>query len=186
MNKETRTKYVALLRGINVGGNNIIKMVDLVKTFEKLGFTTVRSYIQSGNVLFTAQEKDPRVVEVQLEQALTKAHKYAATVVVKSEKEIAKIIKNIPSNWDKATDIKCNVIFLRHTIDSKKILKELHPKEGIEEVTYGPGALYWSAKTNTLTRSEMIKLSRSSLYKEMTVRNLNTTKKLSDLLLCAE
>jgi uncharacterized protein (DUF1697 family) len=49
-------KYLALLRGINVGGNNIIKMVDLKACFEKMGFLDVSTYIQSGNVLFSSPE----------------------------------------------------------------------------------------------------------------------------------
>ncbi|NIP26808.1 MAG: DUF1697 domain-containing protein, partial [Phycisphaerae bacterium] len=51
-------QYAALLRGINVGGKNIIKMADLRACFERMGFSDVRTYIQSGNVLFWATETD--------------------------------------------------------------------------------------------------------------------------------
>jgi hypothetical protein len=52
------TQYVALLRGINVGGNNLIKMADLKACFEKLDLAEVATYIQSGNVLFSTTETD--------------------------------------------------------------------------------------------------------------------------------
>lgn len=51
-------KYVALLRGINVGGNNKVEMARLKQLFEKLGFTDVRTFIALGNVLFTTKETD--------------------------------------------------------------------------------------------------------------------------------
>jgi uncharacterized protein (DUF1697 family) len=71
---------------------------------------------------------------------------------------------------------------LRHTIDSKDILKDLKPKEGIEDVVYKSGALLWSAYVKTLTRSSMLKVASAAIYKDMTIRNLNTTKKLYELM----
>ena len=62
--------YLALLRGINVGGNNIIKMDELKKTFEELNFSDVKTYIQSGNVLFKDAEKDRMKISEKIEKAL--------------------------------------------------------------------------------------------------------------------
>ncbi len=180
--EEKLTHYVAFLRGINVGGNNIIPMADLKKTFESLGLESVQTYIQSGNVLFKSSETSPRKLEEEIEATLTKEYTYKATVVVKSKKEMAQIIKNIPPNWDGNPSRKYNVLFLRHTIDSKKILKDLAPKDEIEQITYGPGALYWSALTSDLTRTSMVKLSSHGIYKEVTVRNINTTKKIFEIM----
>lgn len=173
--------YCALLRGINVGGNNIIPMSELRRLCESLGLENVATYIQSGNVLFTAKESDPRKLELMLEKALSKKFKYTAVVVVKSLKEMTKIAANIPKSWDGNNARRYNVLFLRHAIDSKKILKELQPKDEIEEVSYGPGVLYWSALTSALTRSSLVKFAAHRLYKEVTIRNLNTTKKLCAL-----
>jgi len=74
------------------------------------------------------------------------------------------------------------VIFLRHTIDSEKILAELEVKQDIEEVVYRPGTLLWSAQVSELTRTNMLKLSSRKMYQEMTIRNLNTTRKLHELM----
>src|SRR5690554_1069136 len=62
--------YLALLRGINVGGNNIIKMVDLKKSFEDIGFTGVKTYIQSGNVVFETEFEREFGCEDELENDL--------------------------------------------------------------------------------------------------------------------
>ena len=61
--------YVALLRGINVGGNNLIKMADLRESFVELGFSEVRTYIQSGNVVFCAKQKNKAKLTAVIEAA---------------------------------------------------------------------------------------------------------------------
>ena len=140
------TRYVALLRGINVGGNNIIPMKALAQTFERLKLASVRTYIQSGNVLFETTERDARALEVKIERALKRAHACEAKVVVRGKDEMARVIAGLPRSWKRAVpDKRYNVLFLRHEIDSESILADLAPKPGIEEVSYGPGVLYWSA-----------------------------------------
>ena len=74
------------------------------------------------------------------------------------------------------------MIFLRHTIDSEKILEELVLKTDIEEVVYRPGTLLWSAQVSDLTRTNMLKLSSRKMYQDMTIRNTNTTRKLCELM----
>ncbi len=176
-------RYVALLRGINVGGNNIIPMKALVATFEGLKLANVSTFIASGNVLFESPERDARALEKRIEKALSKAFDYDATVVVKSKAEMDRIVDGLPTSWKRVdAKRKYNVVFLRHEIDDATILDGLAPKPGIEEVAYGPGAIYWSAKTSDLARTSMVKLSSKAIYKHVTVRNLNTTKKIHELL----
>jgi uncharacterized protein (DUF1697 family) len=179
--------YVALIRGINVGGNNIIPMRDLAATFERLGLTAVRTYIQSGNVLFQSDEGDARALEKRIEAGMKKAHRCETKVVVRSSAEMKALLRSLPESWavpDPAT--RYYVLFLRHGIDSKDILAGLSPKPDIEEVTYRPGALLWSASIAELTRTAIGKLASKPIYKDMTVRNLNTTLKLCKLLAASE
>jgi uncharacterized protein (DUF1697 family) len=179
--------YICLLRGINVGGNSIISMKQLKASFENAGFKDVVTYINSGNIIFKTKKQDPRILENKIERILDKEYAFNNKVVVKNFDEIQKIIKNIPKTW-KVGDIskKYNVIFLRHTIDAQEHFKELKPKPDIEEVIYKPGVLFWSALTSDLTHTTMIKLSSSKIYKEVTVRNLNTTKKIYELMKSAD
>jgi uncharacterized protein (DUF1697 family) len=180
--KRRAITYVALLRGINVGGNALVRMAALKTTFERLGFANVSTYINSGNVFFQSGERDPRALEARIEKALIKDHKLGARVIVRDFPAMEALVKGLPESWDGSAQWQFNVIFLRHTVDSKKILDGLSPKPEIEEVIYRSGTLLWAARRSTITRSAMLKLSRQAVYQEVTVRNLNTTKKLYELM----
>jgi uncharacterized protein (DUF1697 family) len=172
--------YVALLRGINVGGKNVIPMAALSKTFERMGLEGVKTYIQSGNVLFQCADADTRAVEARVERALARSHRYDARVVLRTGAEMAALIAGLPRPWRRpAEDTRYYVLFLRHEVDSESILDELAPKPGVETLTYGPGVLYWSAKKSLLGRSSIAKLTSRPIYRQLTVRNLNTTQKLA-------
>jgi uncharacterized protein (DUF1697 family) len=174
--------YVALLRGINVGGNTLVNMQELKRCFEALGFASVRTYIASGNVIFQSPSSRARVLETTIERALTESFDHTITVVVKSLEEMRSIVAAIPRRWAAARDERHNVIFLRHTIDSREALKALTARPYVEEFTYHPGVLFWSAKIKDLNISNMLKISRLPIYREMTVRNLNTTRKVCELM----
>ncbi len=176
------TRYVAFLRGINVGGNTLVSMAALRSCFTQLGFTHVATYINSGNVLFSSNIPDPRELEQFIERALETTFHFPICTVVRSHQDISSLIARIPSSWQQPSDKKCNIIFLHHSIDEPGIVNNFKPKPGIEELVYHPGVLFWSADTGALTRSAMIGLSKSTLYKQMTVRNLRTVHKVAELM----
>ena len=182
MGKSTANVFVALLRGVNVGGNNMISMSALKKSFEALGFNDVVTYINSGNIIFKSKEADARKLESKIEKMLSKEYQLDSRVVLRSLSEMEKLVKNLPRNWNDDSGWRYNVIFLRHTIDSEKILAELEVKKDIEEVVYYPGALLWRAQISELTRTNMLKLSSRKMYQDMTIRNQNTTRKLYELM----
>jgi uncharacterized protein (DUF1697 family) len=182
MRKSTPNVFVALLRGVNVGGNNMISMSSLKQSFEKMGFTDVMTYINSGNIIFKSKEADARKLESKIEKMLVKEYELDSRVVLRSLAEMEYIVQNLPRTWTGDSKWRYNVIFLRHTIDSEKILAELEVKKDIEEVVYCPGALFWSAQISELTRTNMLKLSSRKIYLDMTIRNVNTTRKLYELM----
>ena len=147
-----------------------------------MGFTDVVTYINSGNIIFKSTQADVRKLESKLEQMLSKEYELESRVVLRSFAEMETLVKSLPRNWTGERDWRYNVIFLRHTIDSEKILAELEVKKDIEEVVYRPGALLWSAQVSELTRTNMLKLSSRKMYQDMTIRNLNTTRKLYELM----
>jgi uncharacterized protein (DUF1697 family) len=181
-NGRMKNVFVALLRGVNVGGNNMISMRSLKENFEKLGFTNVTTYINSGNLVFKAKENDARKLESKIEQMLLREYQLNSKVVVRSLSEMEKLVNGLPRTWKADSSWRYNVIFLRHSIDSEEILEELPARSDIEQVVYRPGALLWSAQVSELTRTTMAKLSSRKIFQDMTVRNLNTTKKLYDLM----
>jgi uncharacterized protein (DUF1697 family) len=174
--------FVALLRGVNVGGNNIISMKSLKTSFEKLGFKDVSTYINSGNILFKTKERDPRKLETKIEAMLSRDYNLGCKVVVRSFSEMADLVENLPKNWDGDKEWKYNVIFLRHSIDSEKVLEGLGAKPEIEKVVYYPGTLFWSARISDMSQTTMHKLSSQKVFQDMTVRNTNTTRKLYELM----
>ncbi|HVF21799.1 MAG TPA: DUF1697 domain-containing protein [Pyrinomonadaceae bacterium] len=174
--------FVALLRGVNVGGNNMISMKSLKESFEKLGFAQVTTYINSGNIVFKTTEADPRKLEKKIEQMLERDYQLTSKVVVRSLAEMESLLGNLPTNWGANKDWRYNVVFLRHTIDSEKILDELEVRKDIEEVFYRPGTLLWSSLMNALKGTEGLKFSSRKMGQEITVRNTNTTRKLRDLM----
>jgi uncharacterized protein (DUF1697 family) len=157
-------------------------MNDVREVFEGAGYAKVQTYIQSGNIFFETGEEETIELEKDLEKILTKAFNYQARVIVRAHAQMQEVIKHIPKSWENDHERKHNVLFLRDAIDTKDVLEGLTPKEGIEEVTYHPGVLYWAANTGDITQTSMIKLSRKSIYQEMTVRNLNTTKKIGEIM----
>src|SRR6266496_246324 len=174
--------FVALLRGINVGGKNMIRMSSLKDSFERMGFNDVTTYINSGNIIFKAQEGDARKLERDIGAMLSGEYKLERKVVVRSYSEMADLVKSLPKTWDGDRRWKYNVIFLRHSIDSENTLDGLKSKSDVEQVVYRPGALLWSARISDLSRTSMFKLPSQKLFQEMTVRNTNTTKKLYELM----
>ena len=174
--------WVALLRGINVGGNNMVSMKSLKERFERLGFDDVSTYINSGNVLFRTATTDGRALESKIDAMLSREYGLQGRTVVRSYPEMVRLVKTIAKTWNGDTEWRYNVVFLRHSIDSKRVLDGIEPKTDIERVVYCPGTLLWSARLNQLTRSVMLKVASKPIYKEMTVRNVNTTMKLLDLM----
>jgi uncharacterized protein (DUF1697 family) len=174
--------FVALLRGINVGGNTLVPMRQLKELFERLGFASVKTYINSGNVVFDARETSARTLEESIEKALAKKFGSPIRVVVKSLPEMKRIVAAMPEEWSDTKRWRSNVIFLGHTIDKPSIMKELRFDPAIESVTYRKGALFWAVGWKDVTKSRVARLNRSPIYKEMTVRNPNTTRKIYELM----
>lgn len=174
-------KYVALLRGINVGGNNPVKMSELKMAFEKYGHKNVLTYINSGNVIFESVEESSEKLTKELESLLTKTFKYDARVVVRSQEQMKKTVKSVPSGWNTRTDIRCYVGFLARPA-TKEEIAGVTVREGVDSLKVENDALYMTSLVSKLTKSAFNKLPSSALYKEMTIRNYNTTKKILALM----
>jgi uncharacterized protein (DUF1697 family) len=178
----TAMKYAALLRGINVGGNNMIKMTELKASFERSGYTNVITYINSGNVIFESDEKDRKKLTESIESMLSKAFGYKARVHVITHQQVADVAKNVPDEWNKRTDIRCYVAFVMEPMTAEDAAKEVSTREGVDTLKIGPGVLYMTSLLSQLTKSHFNKLAGKPIYKEMTIRNYNTTKKLLALM----
>lgn len=174
--------YVALLRGVNVGGKNRVKMTTLATGLHQAGLSDVTTYINSGNVIFRYPKDSNEKIEKLIERVIEQIFDLKIKLVVQDINKIEQIVNSIPDSWAHDSTKKCNVIFLHSSIDNPNITQKLVIKPEIEELHYCPGALFWAAKTSDLTKSNMIKLSQHQMYQNMTVRNLNTTQKIYQIM----
>jgi uncharacterized protein (DUF1697 family) len=173
-------RYVALLRGINVGGKTLIKMDALRECVAALGHVDVRTYIASGNVLFESSERSGAQLDARLEHAIEQRFGLPVRVVVRSAREIQRIADGVPEAWIGDADLRVTVAFLLRGNDARAVARRLTPREGIDELVTAPGALIWATRRAALTRTGL-KIIGTPAYKDMTLRNLNTTLKLAEL-----
>src|SRR3954463_3282258 len=119
-------RYVALLRGINVGGNNLIKMAALRSCFEKQDLLEVVTYIQSGNVVFGATDGTTDTLCRRIERALASAFKYEASVILRTHQELQPIVARAPKGFGAQPDkYRSDVIFLKEPLTAAVAIKSV-------------------------------------------------------------
>lgn len=172
-------KYVALLRGINVGGNHRVPMSELKLVLESLGATNVVTYLNSGNVIFEM----PRSLNIsgeKIEKALKKKFGFAIPTLLKTAADVRRVAKDIPAEWQNDGKQKTDIIYLFDSIDSKKILAQLPFNLDFVEVKYVKGALILHISDwKNYNKSRVNKIIGHSLYPYMTIRNVNTARFLA-------
>lgn len=170
--------YVALLRGINVGGNNKISMQELKTTFEDAGMTSVVTYINSGNVVFSDSVYKQSELASLLEEGILKDFGLAIKVLVRSLDEIAEVMGALPDHWQNNKEMKSDVMFLWEEVANATVLDQVTIKAGIDNVIYLTGTILWSVDKVNQSKSGMSRLASSKLYKKMTIRNVNSLRKI--------
>lgn len=107
------TTYIALLRGVNVSGRKKIKMADLISHLAELNLQSVKTYIQSGNILFKSEESNQSILEQQIKDKIEEKYGFDVPVMVKLATDFQRVIENNPFAKDEANDIKCmHITFL--------------------------------------------------------------------------
>lgn len=174
--------YVALLRGINVGGNNKVDMKLLKETFVRVGMGSVVTYINSGNVVFIDMEHNKQEIAVLLERAILGDFGLSIKVLIRSIEDFDRMMRVLPESWKNDDEMKCDVMFLWEEFDRETLLTELDIKPSIDTAMYTPGAILWSVDKSNVTRSGLMKVVGTKLYKNMTVRNVNTARKIYEIM----
>lgn len=179
----SETRYVALLRGINVGGNNLIKMSDLRDSFANMKLTNVATYIQSGNVVFSAKQTSKAKLAELIEKALSEAFSYESRVVLISETEIEQVLSQAPKKFGQEVDLyRYNVLFVRDPLKATELLEALPIAPGVDTAYAGDHAVYFRRLIARADESKLTKLGQRAVFKNITVRNWNTTIKLAAML----
>ena len=173
--------YVAFLRGINVGGKAIVSMAAIKEALVDLGLSDVRTYINSGNVIFSTRASDTQKLGARIEKALEERTGMPITVLVTDHKGLKKLVDAIPRTWVDDKTMRTYVLLLWKELDDGKILERLPVKPGVDNVRYAPGAVIWQVDRKDMTKSRMNRIIGTSYYKQITIRSVNTMRKLNEL-----
>ena len=175
-------KYVLLLRGINVGGKNKVAMSDLKDMISKLGYENVITYINSGNIIFDAND-NKEIVRVKISHML-ETFPFSINKVILTQEEYLDEISNLPEWWSEEL-FRRDVLFYSDEVDYS-IMKErikMMPLND-EMVHFGKCAVFWGKynEKNYLSTSYHKLLMKESFYKSITIRNARTFEKIIELL----
>ena len=174
------TRYVSILRGINVGGKRKILMADLKKLYQNLGFSNIITYIQSGNVVFNSmKQEDDKALALQIEQSIEKAYGFAVPVIVRTVDEMKNIVSANPFFQESSTEVeRLHLTFLKDSPPTEKI-------EHLQSMDFTPDAFAITGKDVFVYCSGKYsdtKLSNQYLENKLkttaTTRNWKTVQKL--------
>ncbi len=177
-------QYVALLRGINVGGKNRIPMAGLKKCLEELGYADVNTYIASGNVILES-DKPAHEIKAQLEKELPERFKLddeIIKVLLLTHNQLQAIIDNKPEGFGEQPDKYHSDVLFLIDIDTASVMPLFNPREGVDKVWPGDGVVYSQRLSSQRTRSRLNIIMAMPAYKSMTIRSWSTTIKLLERL----
>lgn len=180
----SKTTYLALLRGINVGGKNKVPMAGLKALLEEIGLSDVRTYIQSGNAIFRcdlAADTIARKIEAGLHSTF-KLDSELVKVLVISDEQLRAVIDSRPNGFGGEPDrYHSDAIFLME-IDRDEAFAVFKPRDGVDRVWPGEGVIYSQRLSAERTKSRLSRIMESPLYKSMTIRSWQTVLKLMEMM----
>jgi uncharacterized protein (DUF1697 family) len=171
-------QHIALLRGVNVGGKNKIAMPRLKTVLAEAGFSNVRTYINSGNVLFSAPDGDAVVLQQRCRQAILNEFALAIPVACIPVADYADALSQSPEWWDDGSESKHVAIFVIAPANAGDLVRETGLNSRYEKVSNHGQIIFWSAPIKTFSRTKWQHVITASAYNIVTTRNANTTKKL--------
>ncbi len=178
------TRYLVLLRGINVGGKNGVSMVALKRYLGDLGFEDVSTYIASGNV-FLSSDQGAADVQAEIEALLPKKFQLDSELIkalVLTRSQLERVVAGKPIGFgDRPDTYHSDAVFLMG-VETAKAMPVFDPREGVDRVWPGDGGVYSQRVSAQRTRSRLNRIMSSPLYKSMTIRSWSTTVKLLELM----
>ena len=172
-------RYVAFLRGVNRNGKNKIVMAEWKAEMERLGFLEVKTYLNSGNAVFSTERQSD--VALEIETMIQEKFHLEIPVLIMQQKQLKDILLHGPSWWGtQDQEIYDNLIFMFPSVSFADVLQEIgEPKEGLEQIEPYGQAIFWSfcrkdyQKTNWWSKT-----ASASVGSQLTIRTANTVRKL--------
>jgi uncharacterized protein (DUF1697 family) len=178
------TRYLVLLRGINVGGKNKVPMAELRRLLEDLGFTDVATYIASGNVVLRS-DRSAAEIKSAVEEALPRAFRLDTkliSVLVLTHAQLRAVIERRPEGFGEQPETYHSDAIFLIGIDAATAMEAFDPRPGVDRVWPGDGVIYSQRLSAQRTKSRLNRIMASPAYRSMTIRNWATTTALLDLL----
>jgi uncharacterized protein (DUF1697 family) len=175
-------RYIALLRGVNVGGKNKVPMSDLKACFENAGFLNVRTYINSGNVIFDSEEQSIIKLAERCKEIMKSKFQFPINLALIEVNTLKEALEHAPEWWGDDANSKHNAIFVIQPAAAKEVIEEAGKvKPEYEQIYAYKEIIFWSAPMETFAHTRWSKVAGTKAYENITIRNANTTKKLLEL-----
>lgn len=159
-------------------------MTDLKKSFESLGFTNVKTYLNSGNVIFSTYETNVKELMKRIENMIQKESGLDISTFVISQDDLLDILSHAPNWWESENkDIYDNLIFIMPPASFKDVYDEIgKPKEELEQIENYKGVIFWSFKLKLYQKTNWwSKTSNDQISNKLTIRTANTVRKISKM-----
>jgi uncharacterized protein (DUF1697 family) len=178
------SRYLVLLRGINVGGKNKVPMAPLRELLEELGYAEVSTYIASGNVILSS-DRSAAEIKRQVEDALPSTFRLDSdliAVLVLSRAQLRSVVRNKPKGFGEHPETYHSDAIFLIGIDAATALEVFNPRPEVDRVWPGKGVIYSQRLSADRTRSRLGKIVGTPAYKSMTIRSWATTLALAERL----
>ena len=177
-------RYIALLRGINISGKNKVPMAELKQVFEELRYTEVKTYLNSGNVVFSCEEDDTAEMTSRIEEMVKQRFGLDLPVFVIAREELEDILQHSPDWWGTENkEIYDNLIFMMPPASFQDVYEEIGaPKAGLEQIEPYKEAIFWSFSRKEYQKTNWWpKTASAEIRSKLTIRTANTVRKIVSL-----
>ena len=181
---ENLKRYIAFLRGINISGKNKVPMAELKQGFEKLDFGEVKTYLNSGNVIFSSDEDGAEKFTNQIEVMIKKRFGLDIPVFVISKEELENILYNAPEWWGNGNnEIYDNLIFIMQPATSAEVYGEIgEPKAELEKIKEYKEVIFWSFSRKDYQKTNWWpKTASAAISTKLTIRTANTVRRIVEM-----
>ncbi len=177
--------YIAILRGINVSGQKIIKMAELRDHLASLGFSNLVTYIQSGNIVFRSEAKENAVLEEMIHQNIKENYAFDVPVIVRSQKEWQAVVDRFPFNLEDYDIKRIGVVYLKSS-PAQIPTEEINTyKATSDKIVYEEKEIYLYVSDGFGSSKLTNNVFERKLKMPSTTRNWKTTLKLLEMTLAA-
>lgn len=174
-------RYIALLRGINIGGKNKISMSELKKGFAELGFAEVATYLNSGNVIFSSAIEDKNALSKEIKLMIKDRFDLDIPIFIILQEKLEELLDNAPDWWgNNSKEIYDNLIFIMPPLSYEEFYDEIgNPKVEYEKVHNYKNVVFWSFSRKDYQKTNWwSKTANTNVNHKITIRTANTVRKI--------